>query len=64
MLQTIERKMQLEQLDTRSNHVWRYEIDAVANTVDIYKNGKRVRRVNCVISPVSDSWLGELRADL
>ena len=64
MLKTVERKMQLEQLDTHSGHSWRFEIDAVAMTVDIFKNGEHVRQVKSILFPVSDSWLEEQREGL
>lgn len=64
MLRTLRRDMTLEQQDTCSGHIWRYEIDAVDMTVTIFKNDKEVRKANELILPVSDNWLTELREGL
>jgi purine-nucleoside phosphorylase len=64
MLRVLKRDMTLEHKDTRSGHIWRYEIDAVDMTVKIYKNNDLVKSMNEVVLPVSDSWLTEQRDGL
>lgn len=64
MLRTLRRDMILEQKDTCSGHIWRYEIDAVEMTVTIFKNDTEVLRSQGIVLPVSDAWLEDLREGL
>lgn len=64
MIKTTVHKSKVQLHDTKSNHVWFFEIDFIKPEINVKKNGEHKATFNTMQLPISTDYLMELTEGL
>lgn len=64
MIKTTKHKSKVQLHDTKSNHVWFFDIDFIKPEINVSKNGEFKATFNAIQIPVSTDFLMELTKGL